>query len=170
MFRYLQYAEELAGIYEEAHRILEQTGAEPEAAVDVRDPKTASSFAVPFARRLAVVHKVGSTVNWGNPGFCIDVALQHPKRAEDVTIGVLCDASRFAGAEDPVEWDLFRTEIHESQGWTLQRIWTPHYFRDPFGIEQRISKATEEFLANETPPDELPVIPIRRKTGEDEKC
>src|SRR6201999_2849571 len=104
------------------HRILEQTGAAEKIAAEVRDAKTASPFAVPFGKRLAEVHKIGSTINWGNPGFCIDVALQHPKRAEDVTIGVLCDASRFAGAEDPVEWDLFRTEIHESQGWALQRI------------------------------------------------
>ena len=27
----------------------------------------------------------------------------------------------------------FRTAIHESQGWKLQRIWTPHFFRDPNG-------------------------------------
>src|SRR5690349_9255866 len=48
----------------------------------------------------------------------------HPKRAEDVTVGVLCDWSRSEQAEDPVEWDAFRTAVHESQVWVLHRLWT----------------------------------------------
>jgi len=45
-----------------------------------------------------------------------------PPSKDDVTIGVLCDASRFANVADPVEWDVFRTGIHEQQGWTLHRV------------------------------------------------
>ena len=51
----------------------------------------------------------------------------------DVTIGILCDAARFTQAQDPIEWDIFRTAIHENQGWKLHRLWTPHFFRDPEG-------------------------------------
>jgi very-short-patch-repair endonuclease len=50
-----------------------------------------------------------------------------------VTVGVLCDASRFLESEDPVEWDAFRTAVLEKQGWRLHRVWTPHFFRDPRG-------------------------------------
>jgi very-short-patch-repair endonuclease len=73
----------------------------------------------------------------------VDVALREPpadngEGGERVTLGVLCDASRFTGAEDPVEWDVFRTGIHESQGWNLQRVWSPHFFRDPKGVLEQV--------------------------------
>jgi hypothetical protein len=51
---------------------------------------------------------------------------------------VLCDAARFAGSEDPMEWDVFRTAVLEKQGWTLHRLWTPHFFRDPKGAVKAI--------------------------------
>ena len=72
-------------------------------------------------------------MHWGNEGFCIDLAVLDPRRADDVLIGVQCDLTRFAGSDDPVEWDAFQTMVHESQGWKLHRLWTPHFYRDPDG-------------------------------------
>ena len=66
------------------------------------------------------------------------IALRKAEQPQDVTIGVLCDASRFANVEDPVEWDVFRSGIHESQGWTLLRVWSPQFFRDPKGTFRTI--------------------------------
>jgi hypothetical protein len=91
-----------------------------------------------LARQLAAGCGTSSDVHWGNDGFCVDLALHHPARAEDVTIGILCDASRYTKAPDPVEWDIFRTAILESQGWKLHRLWTPNFFRDPQGCVNRI--------------------------------
>jgi len=68
------------------------------------------------------------------------VALR-PGAAGDVTAGVLCDASRFAASEDPMEWDAFRTAVLERQGWKLLRVWTPHFFRDPKGAIKSIAAA-----------------------------
>jgi len=85
--------------------------------------------------------------------------LHHPQRFEDVTIGILCDGARYRQADDPVEWDLFRTAIHESQGWKLLRLWTPHFFRDPEGSSQRILRQAEHHVSQEIPPDALPVTP-----------
>ena len=100
---------------------------------------------------------MGSTVHWGNDGFCVDVAVAHPLRAEDVTIGVLCDSARFRNAEDPVEWDLFRTLVHESQGWQLQRIWTPQFFRQPGEATTELAERVREFVGREKPPGVLGV-------------
>jgi hypothetical protein len=95
--------------------------------------------------RLASPHGVGTIVHWGNEGFCVDVAARHPDHAEDVTIGVLCDFNRFALADDPVEWELFRSGILASQGWTLQRVWSPVLFRDTRGsIEAVLSRHASE--------------------------
>src|SRR5205807_1156386 len=133
LFSYLAYAEEMAGAYEAAHHQIADSAGPPPAAVHLSPSPTASRFAVALANNLAAQHAVGSTVPWGNEGFCIDLALHHPRRREDVTLGILCDGARFAQAEDPVEWDVFRTGILESQGWRLHRLWSPDFFRDPDG-------------------------------------
>ena len=87
-------------------------------------------------------------MHWGNDGFCVDLALHHPERAEDVSIGVLCDTTRYA-SDDPVEWEVFRTRMLEQQGWRLHRIWTPHFFRDPKGCTAAVLRDAEEALARE---------------------
>jgi hypothetical protein len=103
-----------------------------------RATKNPSAFAESLAQRLAEDHRLPSHLYWGNDGFCIDVALRNPEQPADVTIGVLCDASRFANVEDPVEWDVFRSGIHQSQGWNLLRVWSPQFFRDPKGTFRTI--------------------------------
>ncbi len=101
--------------------------------------RTPSELARSLAEKLSAARGIGSDVHWGNEGFCVDVAIHDeadPKQG--VTVGVLCDASRFNGSEDPVEWDIFRTGVLESQGWTLHRLWSPHFFRDPRGAATKI--------------------------------
>jgi hypothetical protein len=151
LFAYLGDAERMAQEYELAYRVLSQTEVDKTARVEVRqhpDPFQPSPLAQSLARRLATDRNLGSDVNWGNDGFCIDLALHHPARAEDVTIGVLCDMSRFTLAEDAVEWDVFRTGVLESQGWCLHRVWSPHFFRDASGGVEAISRDVQAFLTS----------------------
>jgi hypothetical protein len=106
--------------------------------VRVLPAKQPSAFAEALGRKLAEGHGIGADVHWGNEGFCVDVALR-PGAGGEVTAGVLCDAARFAQSEDPVEWDAFRTAVLEKQGWRLQRVWTPHFFRDPKGATRAVA-------------------------------
>ena len=46
----------------------------------------------------------------------------------------------------------------KTRGWTLKRIWTPHYFRDPQQNQKAIADSAAEFVAREKPVDALPVI------------
>ena len=101
----------------------------------MRPARERSTFAEALARKLAEARGVASDVHWGNEGFCVDVAL---REGGHVSSGVLCDAARFGGSEDPMEWDVFRTAVLEKQGWKLHRIWTPHFFRDPKGAVRAI--------------------------------
>jgi hypothetical protein len=121
LFAYLNYAAGLAERYGEARE--KEVGAGGAVISPSRYP---SLFAEALGRRLHAEHRLDSTVHWGNDGFCIDVAV-------GPDTGILCDGSRFMQADDPVEWDIFRTGIHETQGWKIRRIWTPHFFRDPAG-------------------------------------
>jgi hypothetical protein len=153
LFSYLAYAEQLTELYDHQP----QDGSEPAALlpamVNVHPTRTPSVFSHALANDLARRRKTGSDVHWGNDGFCIDLALHHPTRPEDVTIGVLCDGSRFALAEDLVEWDVFRTGVLEGQGWTLHRIWTPHFFRDPQGTAKAIGREVQDFLSTDPQAD-----------------
>jgi hypothetical protein len=157
LFAYLGYAEQLAEAYERNHGDVAEPAADVPPRVNVRQSRSPSEFSHALGRQLAAERKIGSDVHWGNDGFCIDLALHHPARPEDVTIGVLCDGSRFTLAEDPVEWDVFRTGVLQDQGWTLHRIWTPHFFRDPEGNVKTVEKEVRNFLASEEPKDELRV-------------
>ena len=157
LFAYLRFAESLARIYEERHLEYQNAEERKEILVQVRDTRFPSQFANQLAERLKNSHKIGSDVHWGNEGFCVDLALHHPKHLEDVTIGIQCDMNRFEQAADPVEWEVFRNWVLEYQGWKINRVWSPHFFRDRKPIVQRILTDVEEFLASEPPRDAVSV-------------
>jgi hypothetical protein len=157
LFSYLSYARHLTRFYEQEAASGQEEEARRPLGVNVLPSKSPSLFCEGLAKQIARKHGMGSDVHWGNDGFCVDLALHHPNRPEDVTVGVLCDGARYRQADDPVEWDLFRTMIHESQGWKLQRLWTPHYFRDPEGCAQRILRLAEGVMASEGPKDAIAV-------------
>ncbi|WP_426756573.1 AAA domain-containing protein [Myxococcus sp. Y35] len=155
LFAYLRFAEALEQAYaQQAQRDSEPTAPEtlrPEQQAEVypRPTEAGSTFAQALARHLAAQHRVSSEVHWGNDGFCVDIALRHPTRPGDVTVGVLCDGTRYPKATDRVEWDLFRTGVLEGQGWQLVRLWTPHFFRDPEGATTQVLQASGEKLMRE---------------------
>jgi hypothetical protein len=153
LFSYLRYAELLEQVYAE----LAANGparAARESRVSVAATGAPSRLAEAFARALSA-RGHSSDVYWGNDGFSIDLAIAHPIRPDDVTIGVLLDWSRYPRAHDRVEWDLFRTEILQAQGWDLQRIWAPSVYRDPDGAIDRVARASKKRLEKEP----WPVLP-----------
>ena len=125
--------------------------------LEVNATRFPSLFCQRFGKELVEKHATGATVHWGNDGFCVDLALHHPQRIEDVTIGVLCDINRFDPAADPVEWEIFRTRVLESQTWQIHRLWTPQFFRDPRGCVESILQDVQRFLASDTDKDALRV-------------
>src|ERR1041385_1386653 len=112
----------------------QQISAQHAPTVTILPSRTPSLFAQALARQLSQCHQIPSDVHWGNEGFLIDLALRNPLQPASVTSGILVDACRYDADDDPIDWDLFRTSVHESQGWKLHRLWTPHFFRDPSGV------------------------------------
>lgn len=149
LFAYLRFAETLAEDYATARRIIENSTPEELATVTTRQTKKPSQFAKAIGEWLQDNAQVVSDVHWGNEGFMVDIAVHHPKRLEDVTIGILCDMNRYAGTDDPIEWEVFRTDVHEWQGWKLHRIWPPHFFRDPAKALRSIHEAIDAQLQAE---------------------
>ena len=165
LFKYLAYAETLAEVYgdwreqsaAESDREEESEDVEVVVRVQERPSRVPSRFSSAFAKLMALKQHLGSDVQWGNDGFSIDVAFHHPQRSEDRTLGLLIDGSRFTGATDPVDWDLFRTSILASQGWALQHVATPQLFRDLDGHMRKFAANANEVANTEPDPDSIPV-------------
>ncbi|MBI5546922.1 MAG: DNA helicase, partial [Deltaproteobacteria bacterium] len=166
LFSYLQWAEQLERDYAEEGERLAQAEAVRKVVVRERETKAGSALARALARQIAQKKGVGADVHWGNEGFCVDVALHHPSRAEDVTVGILCDGTRFAKAPDRVEWDLFRSAVLEGQGWKLVRLWTPQFFRDPEAALRRVEEEVAAVVAKEAAPPQPPVAALAAAKGE----
>ncbi len=156
LFAYLSYAERLTEAYATADAKRAADAAAEQATVLAYQTHTPSPLTEAFAQRTAA-RGVGSELYWGNDGFCIDLALEHPTRAEDVTLGVMADLTRFNGASDPIEWELFRTGILEWQGWTLHRVWSPAIFRDQRTVQDGLTERVRDHLADDTDPEALRV-------------
>jgi hypothetical protein len=71
---------------------------------------------------------------------------------------VLCDFNRYANAEDPVEWELFRTTMLEAQGWTFHRVLSPGLFANPRELLDGLAAAAEALT------DPRTTEPNRRKS------
>ncbi len=135
LFAYLSYARELQQEAETlAKEQAESKVADNSGDVDVWPTRYPSSFAEALGRKLAREHQADCAVHWGNDGFCVDVAVER----DGETTGILCDGTRFAQSDDPVEWDIFRAAILTQLGWKLTRLWSPQFFRNPEGTLERL--------------------------------
>jgi hypothetical protein len=130
LYVYLRYAEWLATEVEKWQARLENQRVDPHAECRVQTVANPSRVAQALGASLRDQHSLGSIVHWGNDGFCVDAAIVHPALPADVTVGVLTDFNRFAKTPAPIEWELFRSQVLRSQGWTLHRTWTPALLRD----------------------------------------
>ena len=131
LYAYLRYAERLAQLFEEWQRGIETAQRDAATRCNVAPTSAPSLVAESLARQLFERHGVGSTVYWGNDGFCVDVAFTHPAWPADVTFGLLTDFTRYSKTPDPIAWEQFRSGILSEQGWELHRLWSPALFRDP---------------------------------------
>jgi hypothetical protein len=146
LFSYLGFAERLEKVYAER----DLRGAEGRTAGEV--VRRASSAPSPLgdgvATALARGAGLGSEVPWGNEGFRVDVAVQDARVPGAVTVGLLCDGTRYPKAPDALEWDLFRTRVLEGQGWALLRLWSPHVFRDLEGTLAKLAASSAQVAAD----------------------
>lgn len=157
LYAYLRYAERLGELYEQYADALEKMRRDHVPQLEVQETATPSPVAVALARTLHQRHAIGSSVHWGNEGFCVDAALTHPEMPVDVTIGVLTDFTRFRKTPDPIEWDLFRTLVLRSQGWEIQRVWSPALFRNAPQLLSRISEQHGHAARRPDPASEAPL-------------
>lgn len=131
LYAYLRYAERLDGVFNAWQNDIETAKTQTAARCDIGSTNNPSPVAEAVGNWLFNKENIGSTIYWGNDGFCVDVALTHPELPADVTVGLLTDFTRYLKTPDPIAWEQFRSVVLSAQGWKLHRLWSPALFRDP---------------------------------------
>jgi very-short-patch-repair endonuclease len=98
--------------------------------VGVRGPD--SEFEEEVARSLVnlghqVVHQVGSS------GFIIDLAVVDASKPGRYVLGIECDGATYHSSRSARDRDSLRQAVLEDRGWTIHRIWSTDWFKDPDG-------------------------------------
>jgi len=81
-----------------------------------------------------VEHQVGVA------GFYIDLVVKDPDRPGRYLLGIECDGATYHSAKMARVRDRTRQAVLESLGWTIHRIWSTDWFRNP---KQQLSQAVQ---------------------------
>jgi very-short-patch-repair endonuclease len=80
----------------------------------------------------------------GVAGYFIDLAVRHPDRRGSYILGVECDGAMYHSARSVRDRDRLRQEVLERLRWSIYRIWSTDWFRNPKAEIQKLVKAIEE--------------------------
>ncbi|WP_159013289.1 DUF4011 domain-containing protein [Acidisoma sp. S159] len=69
----------------------------------------------------------------GVAGYFIDLAVRHPELPGTFLAGIECDGASYHSSRSARDRDILRQKVLEGLGWTIYRIWSPDWFRDPAG-------------------------------------
>ncbi|WP_181164552.1 DUF4011 domain-containing protein [Amaricoccus solimangrovi] len=82
----------------------------------------------------------------GVSGFRIDLGLRHPDHAGVWLAGVECDGARYHAAATARDRDRIRQAVLEGLGWTILRVWSTDWFRDPVRVANGLDARLREIL------------------------
>ncbi|MFN8534889.1 MAG: DUF3320 domain-containing protein [Dehalococcoidia bacterium] len=80
------------------------------------------------------------TPQLGVSGYRIDIAVKDPLTGRYV-LGVECDGATYHSAATARERDRLRQEVLENLGWTIHRIWSTEWLRDPVAETRKVVEA-----------------------------
>lgn len=82
----------------------------------------------------------------GVSGFRIDLGIRHPDHAGAWLAGVECDGARYHGSATARDRDRIRQAVLEGLGWSILRIWSTDWFRNPDATLDRVDAALRDLL------------------------
>lgn len=105
-------------------------------------------------------YKVATQV--GCSGYRIDMAVRHPNLSGVYILGVECDGAAYHSARTARERDRLRQEVLENMGWTIYRIWSTDWIKDPIKEGEALISAINEALADYENETNLEVIDSKK--------
>ncbi|WP_430452727.1 DUF4011 domain-containing protein [Rhodopirellula europaea] len=143
---------DLSGTKSEGAHLLKSYLSYAEKGVDTLDlamQEIAGEADSPFEEEVAAaLIRIGlqpvSQVGCG--GFRIDLALKHPDRPGQFCLAIECDGATYHSSHTARDRDRIRQTILESLGWTIIRVWSTDWVRNPDRQIERILEAYEKSL------------------------
>ena len=74
----------------------------------------------------------------GVAGFFIDLAVRDPRSPATFLLGIECDGASYHSSRSARDRDILRQHVLEGLGWTIYRIWSTDWFRDPEGQTSKL--------------------------------
>jgi superfamily I DNA and/or RNA helicase/very-short-patch-repair endonuclease len=90
----------------------------------------------------------------GVAGFFLDLAVRDPGNPGRFLMGIECDGATYHSAKSARDRDHLRQEILEGLGWTIRRIWSTDWFRNPEAQIKPILDELKELRSHKTNSDE----------------
>ncbi len=82
----------------------------------------------------------------GVSGFRVDLGVIHPDAAGNYLAGIECDGARYHSSATARDRDKLRQAVLEELGWTILRVWSTDWFRNPDATAKRIHDQLERLL------------------------
>ena len=82
----------------------------------------------------------------GVSGFRVDLGVVHPDFAGSYLAGIECDGARYHSSATARDRDKLRQAVLEGLGWTIRRIWSTDWFRNPTIVSGRVHVELERLL------------------------
>lgn len=84
----------------------------------------------------------------GCSGFRIDMAVKHPVKNGEFAIGIECDGATYHSSRTARERDRLRQAVLENMGWTIYRVWSTDWIKDPKTEEEKLIIAVEKAIGH----------------------
>lgn len=84
----------------------------------------------------------------GCSGYRIDLAIKHPTLSGKFAIGIECDGATYHSARTARERDRLRQTKLEDMGWTIYRIWSTDWIKNPASEQEKLVSAIDKALCN----------------------
>jgi len=101
-----------------------------------------SDFEISVANALKQ-HGFDCEAQLGVAGYFIDIVVRHPDLPGGYVVGIECDGATYHSGKSVRDRDRLRQAVLEDLGWTIKRIWSTDWFRDPEREIQKIIDAIE---------------------------
>lgn len=91
----------------------------------------------------------------GEGGYRIDLAIVDPEAPGRYLCGIECDGAAYHSAATVRDRDRLRQHVLEQRGWTIHRVWSTDWFKNPREQTRRLIDLIEQTRRDQT--DERPV-------------
>ena len=82
----------------------------------------------------------------GVSGFRVDLGVVHPDYAGSYLAGIECDGARYHSSATARDRDKVRQAVLEGLGWTILRVWSTDWIRNPLNVAERLHVKLEQLL------------------------